>query len=64
MTFLIAFIIWYLIGFVGLFLAHDEDFTVLDLFFNMLISFLGLPILLFILVHRYGDIVIFKKRIK
>jgi hypothetical protein len=66
MTFLTAFIIWYLIGFVGLFFItiHTQDFTVLDLFFNILISFLGLLILIFILINKYGDVVIFKKRIK
>jgi hypothetical protein len=66
MTFLIAFVIWYLIGFVGLFFinTHTQDFTVLDLFFNILISFLGLIIIIFILINKYGDVVIFKKRIK
>jgi hypothetical protein len=65
-TFLIAFTIWYIIGFIGcvFMTTRVSDFTINDLFFSLMVSVCGLFIISFILIKEYGDIVIFKKRIK
>jgi hypothetical protein len=66
MMFLIAFIIWCLIGFIGMvyIITKNADFTIVDLFFCIMVSVLGLFIISFILIKEYGDVIIFKKRIK
>jgi hypothetical protein len=66
MTFLTAFIIWYLIGFIAsiYMVTRYQDFTITDLFLSTILSICGLTIILFIIINKYGNVVIFKKRIK
>jgi hypothetical protein len=65
-TFLIAFTIWYIIGFIGcvFMTTRVSDFTINDLFFSLMVSFCGLFIVMYILIIKYGDIIIIKKKIK
>jgi hypothetical protein len=65
-TFLIAFTIWYIIGFIGCVfsITRVSNFTINDLFFSLMVSVCGLFIISFILIKECGDVVVFKKRIK
>ena len=65
-TFLIAFTIWCIIGFGGMIyiITRTKDFTIIDLFFSTMLSICGLTLILFIIIDKYGDIIVFKKRIK
>jgi hypothetical protein len=44
--------------------TRNQDFTITDLFLSTILSICGLTIILFIIIDKYGDTVVFKKRIK